>query len=102
MRNNCPSYGRIKPVTAAAAAAPAAPAPKPSLSEAAAKELALAEADVKAAKAQGSLWTTSVDALKKAKEAAAAFDSAAVIKNARIASEQAQLSVAQTKYPSTK
>ena len=72
------------------------------MSEAATNELALAEADVKAAKAHGSLWTTTVDALKKAKEAATAFDSAAVIKNARIASEQAKLSIEQTKYPSTK
>lgn len=74
---------------------------KPSLSEEAKQALARAEADVKQAKAQDALWTTAADALKKAQEAAQKADSAAVIKFAKTASEQAQLGLKQLSYPST-
>ncbi len=77
----------------------AAEAPKPTLSAEATQALAKAEADVKAAKAQNALWTTANDALTKAKEAAAKFDSATVIKLSKTASEHAQLGIQQLKYP---
>ena len=82
-----------------------APAPKaevkPSLTDEAKAALAQAQADVKEAKAKKALWTTAEDALKKAESAAAEFDNQAVIKNAKTASEQAKLGIAQTKYPLT-
>jgi murein lipoprotein len=76
-------------------------APQAQLSDEAKKALAQAEADVKAAQEQKALWTTAQDALKNAKEAAKKNDSAAVIKNAKEASEHAKLGIAQTKYPLT-
>lgn len=71
----------------------------PALSDEAKAALAKAEADVKAASAKGALWTTADAALKAAKEAAAKGDSAAVIKNAKLASEHAALGLAQKSYP---
>ena len=84
------------------AEAPAVVEAKPALSPEAAQALAKAEADVKGAKAQKALWSTAADALKKAKEAAEKFDNATVIKQAKIASEHAQLGIEQTKYPLNK
>lgn len=93
------------PVKAQAPQAPAkveaAPAPKAQLTEEAKQALAKAEADIQAAQAKKALWTTAQDALKKAKAAAEANDSAAVIKHAKEASEFAQLGIAQTQYPMT-
>jgi murein lipoprotein len=80
--------------------APKAEAPKV-LSEEAKQALAQAEADVKAAQAKKALWTTAQDALKQAKAAAEKMDSAAVIKHAKVASEHAQLGIAQSQYPVT-
>lgn len=77
-------------------------APKAALTESATKALAQAEADVKAAKAKKALWTTTNDALKKAKEAAEKGDSAAVEKNAKTASEHAKLGLGQAEYPLVK
>lgn len=98
----CQASDPVKPEApqpAAKAEAPkAAPAPA-KLSEEASQALAKAEADVKAAQAKKALWTTAQDALKQAKAAAEKNDSAAVIKHAREASEQAQLGIAQTQYP---
>lgn len=74
-------------------------APKPSLSADATAALAKAEADVKAAKAKNALWTTANAALDQAKTAATKFDSAAVLKFSKTASEHAQLGLDQTKYP---
>ena len=75
---------------------------KPVLSEEATKVLAQAEADVnEAGKAKGQ-WTTAVDALKAAKDAAAKGDSAETIKNSKRASSQAKLGIGQTKYPTLK
>lgn len=75
--------------------------PKAQLTEEAKQALAKAEADIQAAQAQKALWTTAQDALKKAKAAAEANDSAAVIKHAKEASEFARLGIAQTQYPVT-
>ncbi|HVB48634.1 MAG TPA: hypothetical protein VNF69_09630 [Burkholderiales bacterium] len=63
--------------------------------------LAKAQADVKAAAAKDALWTTAQVALKKAKEAAKTGDSAEVVKFAEVASDQANLGLAQTRYPLT-
>ena len=91
-----------QPTQAEAPQAPAkAEAPQAQLSDAAKQALAQAEADVKAAKEKDALWTTAVDALKQAKEAAKKNDSAEVIKNAKEASDHAKLGIAQKQYPLT-
>lgn len=72
-----------------------------SLSQEAQSALTQAEADVAAAKKQKALWTTADKALKSAQEAAKKADNAAVIKNAKIASSEAAIGIAQLKYPST-
>lgn len=87
------------PVTAEA---PAASPAKPALSDEAKQALAKAEADIKEAKAQGALWTTAADALKKAQDAATKGDSAATLKFAKTASEHAGLGLKQKAYPLTK
>ena len=61
--------------------------------------LAWAEADVKEAGQNGALWTGAAGALKAAKEAAAKGDSNATIKDAKQASAQAKLGMAQKKDP---
>lgn len=53
------------------------------------------------AKSKGALWTTAAGALAQAQEAAKKQDSAAVIKHAAVASEQAFLGMAQLGYPLT-
>lgn len=96
----CASTTPAKTEAPKAVAKPQAEAPKKTeLTEDAKMALAMAEADVKAAKAKNALWTTAQDALKKAKDAAEKIDSASVIKHAKIASEHAQLGIAQTQYP---
>lgn len=85
------------PAVADQAAAAATP-----VSEEASQALSKAEAEVKQAKAKGSLWTTTEDALKKAKEAAAKGDSATTLKLSKTVSEQAHLSLEQMNYPLTK
>lgn len=76
-------------------------APKAQLTDEAKQALAKAEADIKAAQTQKALWVPAQNALKQAKVAAEANDSATVIKQANMASELAQLGIAQTKYPVT-
>jgi len=76
-----------------------AAAAAPTISDEAKAALAKAEADTKAADAKGALWTTAQDALKAAQEAAKKGDSAAVIKNAKAASEHAALGNNQKAYP---
>ncbi len=71
----------------------------PTLTDEAKAALAKAEADVKAADAKGALWTTAADALKAAQEAAKKGDSAAVIQNAKKASDHAAMGIAQKAYP---
>lgn len=97
--SGCQSGGTTK--TDSSAASPAAEAAKPALSEEARQALAKAEADVKEAKAQKSLWTTAEDALTKAKEAAAKGDSAATLKFSKTASEHARMGLTQKSYPLT-
>jgi murein lipoprotein len=64
--------------------------------------LAAAQADVKAAKAKNALWTTADNALKAAEDAAAKGDSATVLKQAKLASDQAKKGLAQLDYPMLK
>ncbi len=90
------------PVKADGPAAEAAKPAEPMLTEDAAQALTKAEADVKAAKAQKSLWTTADDALRKAQDAAAKGNGTAVLKFSKIASDQARLGLEQKNYPSTK
>ena len=80
------------------AEAPAAPA-KPVLSDAAKAALVAAQEDVKAAKAKNALWTTAEDALKAAETAAAAGDSATVMKQTAIVQAHVKLGMAQLNYP---
>ncbi len=63
--------------------------------------IAKAEADVKEARSKQALWTTAEDALKKAKELAEKGDNAGAQKQAKMASDQAQLGIGQLSYPST-
>jgi hypothetical protein len=60
-----------------------------------------AESDVTASKKDENEWTTSAAVLKKAQEAAKKGDSKTVLKDAKMASELAKLSIQQLKYPST-
>ncbi len=76
-------------------------AAKASISAEAQQALTQAEADVKMAKSKFALWTTTDSALKAAKEAAKSGDSAAVIKQATMASDLAKLGIGQLSYPST-
>jgi murein lipoprotein len=69
------------------------------LSEPAQQALKQAQADIKDAKARDALWTTAQNALKSAEKAAAAGDSAAVVKFSKKASEMAKLGIGQTHYP---
>lgn len=64
--------------------------------------LSAAQADVEAAKARNALWTTAADALKNAEAASTKGDSAMVLKQARLASEQARKGMAQLDYPMLK
>jgi murein lipoprotein len=79
--------------------APPATTAAPAVSDEAKAALAKAEADVKAAGAKNALWTTAEDALKAAKDAAGKGDSAAVISNAKKASDHAKMGLDQKAYP---
>lgn len=76
-------------------------AAQPALTPDALAALGQAEADIKQAQAAYALWTSAEAAIKRAQEAAKAGDSATVIGEARIASEQAKLGLAQKNYPTT-
>ncbi len=67
----------------------------------AAQALANAVFVVDLAKSKSALWTTAAGALAQAQDAAKKQDSAAVIKYAAVASEQAFLGMAQLGYPLT-
>ncbi|MHB1247257.1 MAG: hypothetical protein ACYCZH_12505 [Sulfuriferula sp.] len=60
-----------------------------------------AENDVAASKKDENEWTTSANVLKKAQEAAKKGDSNTVLKDSKLASELAKISIGQLKYPST-
>lgn len=81
----------------AKAAAPAIPALTPEAQQA----LAAAEADWKTAKAKFALWTTTDKAFKDAQESAKAGDSTAVMKQAKVVSQQVKIALGQQNYPST-
>lgn len=98
----CQGGATVKSEAPAAARPAAEAASKPSLSDEARNALAKAEADIKEAKAQKALWTTAEAALKKAQEAAAKGDSAATLKFAKTASDQARLGLEQRNYPLAK
>jgi hypothetical protein len=78
---------------------PVCPNPAPPACEEARSALGAAESAVEAAAAKLSLWTTAADALKQARAAFLGGDYAAAMRAARTATEQAQLGVAQTRYP---
>lgn len=85
----------------APSAAPAqtqAPA-QPAISAEAQAALKSAEAAVLEAQKKYALWTTADTAIKAAEQAAKAGDSDAVIKNAKIAEQQAHLGLVQAKAP---
>lgn len=69
------------------------------LSAEAKSALAAAQADVKMAKSKEALWTTADAALKAAEKAAAAGDSATVLKQTAIVREHVRLGMAQLNYP---
>jgi murein lipoprotein len=71
----------------------------PTISEGAKAALTAAKAAVNDAKAKNALWTTAESALKAAEEAEKKGDSAAVIKNAETAKQQADLGLKQQTYP---
>jgi murein lipoprotein len=100
MLSGCEGEMAVKKDEAPQAAA-AKPEAKAVVTDDAKQALSKAEADVKAAKAKGALWTTAEDALNKAKEAVEKGDSNAVLKHAKTASEHAQLGLEQLKYPMT-
>lgn len=79
-----------------------APVAKTGISVEAQAALSVAQAAVKDAKAKNALWTTANNALKAAEAAAAKGDSATVIKQSRLASDQARKGLAQLNYPMLK
>ena len=95
--SGCQSGAGVKSEQSATAEASQA-----AISDDAKQALAKAKADVKEAQAKDALWNTAKGALKDAEAAAAKGDSATVIKEAKIASEQAQLGIKQLSYPLTK
>lgn len=82
--------------------AKAAEPAKAAISAEAQAALTAAQADVKNAKSKNALWTTAEGALKAAEEAATKGDSAAVLKQAKLASDQVQKGLAQLGYPMLK
>jgi len=93
----------------AAIAAPA-PAPRPDETQAARAKsleearalLAQAETDVQRARSKRALWSKAWEDLLAARAALAQGDSAAAIRNARLASEFAELGLEQLAYPAVK
>jgi hypothetical protein len=75
---------------------------QPTISAEAQAALSAAQADVKTAKAKNALWTTADNALKAAEAAAGKGDSATVLKDSKVASDQAKKGLAQLNYPELK
>ena len=90
-----------KTTTVATVAPVPAAKPTPTLGIDAQAALAEAQASVAAAKAKNALWTKTAEALKAAEAAAKDVNDAAVIKNAKFATETAQLSIDQLSFPTT-
>ncbi|NWG87808.1 MAG: hypothetical protein HXY26_09960 [Hydrogenophilaceae bacterium] len=105
MRNQLASVALASLLALFLSACAGTPAPTadaaPALTDEAKAALAQAEKDVKEAKAKFALWTTADKALKDAQAAAKKGDSAAVTKQAKLASDHAKMGLEQTKYPST-
>jgi hypothetical protein len=80
-----------------AASAQAQASTQPAISAAAQAALGKAEVAVTEAEAKYALWTTAKTAIQTAEEAAKAGDSDAVLKNAKMAEEQARLGLIQAK-----
>jgi murein lipoprotein len=78
---------------------PAAASAKPTISAEAQAALSAAQADAKAAKAKNALWTTAEKALKDAEAAAEKGDSATVLKQAKLVSDQVKRGMAQLNLP---
>jgi murein lipoprotein len=79
-----------------------AEAAKPTISAEAQAALDKAKADVKDAKSKNALWTTAENALKAAETAAEKGDSAAVMKQAKLASDHVAKGLVQLNYPMLK
>jgi len=79
-----------------------APEAKVAISAEAQAALTAAKAAAKDAQAKNALWTTADNALKAADEAAAKGDSATVLKETKLASNQVQKGLAQLNYPMLK
>lgn len=73
----------------------------PTLSAEAQAALKQAQTDVASAKKQKALWTPAADDLKDAEKAASTGNSAAVIKQAKSASELSKLGIEQLSLPTT-
>ncbi len=90
----------------APAAAPAAAKPVPADERALAEEaralLAQAETDIQRARARRALWSKAWESLVGARASLAANDAAGAIREARRASELAQLGLEQLAYPAVK
>ena len=95
-----------EPVTTAQpSAAPIAPAPpvdEKAIAEEARALVAQAETDIQRARAKRALWLPAWESLVAARSAMLAKDSAAAARNARRASELAQLGLEQLAYPAVK
>ncbi len=89
------------------AVVPASPPPRPAVDSAAAAEearalLAQAETDIQRARTRRALWQKAWESLVAARAAAAARDDAETARQARLASEFAQLGLEQLAYPAVK
>jgi hypothetical protein len=90
-------------VVAAPAAAPAVPKVDPRAQAEEARALvAQAETDIQRARARRALWSRAWEALVEARARLAANDAAGAIREARRASELAQLGLEQLAYPAVK
>jgi hypothetical protein len=101
LTSGCATTAKTAAAPAPAIVAAAAPVAAPTLSVDAQAALAEAKSYVAAAQAKNALWTKTTDALKAAEAAAKEVNDAAVIKNAKFATETAQVSIEQLSLPST-
>lgn len=83
-------------------AAPIAPVDAKALAEEARALVAQAETDIQRARARRALWLPAWESLVAARSAVLAKDNAAAARNARRASELAQLGLEQLAYPAVK
>jgi hypothetical protein len=102
----CVAPEPVKPVAPVAVAPPAVPEPPPPDPRAKLEEsrafVAQAETDVQRARVKRALWSRAWEALLAARAALAAGDGPEAIRNARRASDFAQLGLEQLAYPALK